>query len=80
MRLLLGQIDCLFTPFMTLDNSNCGSCSITKINIIIHESVGAPAIREVNLSWMPHKDYKIMPVNKKYVEILGSVTGRHDLE
>ncbi len=50
---------------MTLDNNKCDSCSITNINI--HESVSNPDSKEDNLpvSWMPHKDYKI--INKKKI-------------
>ncbi len=45
---------------MNLDNNHCDSCSVTKINIVICESVGDPDSMEANLSWMPFKDYKII--------------------
>ena len=58
---------------MTLDNNNCYSCSITKINIAIDKSVGDTDSKEANLSWMPYKDYKI--INKNYMKMLGWCNG-----
>ncbi len=61
---------------MILDNNNCDSCLITKINTVIQESVGDPDSKEANLRWMPYKDYKLIPVNKKnYIEMLGWCNG-----